>query len=292
MAAAGSLVAVRLTDTLVASKVRPGDTFALTLAAPMIVDGQVLLPAGAPGVGHIVQSSGPGLGGKGAKLVVSADYLAAPGGRVPLQGMQLTGTGKDKSLMADLASLGGWVSMPLSLVGFAVTGGDIEIPAGTTAAAKLSESVALYPIGPAVRQDYAKVDAVFGEPQASRGHTQAPPPPPGMGQVVFFREKSLAGAGQWFNVRENGQALGKLTNGAWFAVPLRPGLHSFTAVSEPEFKDSLTLKVDPGETYYVEGLMTHGVVIGVANLTPSAKARFDALSGRMNADPSPAPIAG
>jgi hypothetical protein len=292
MAAAGSLVAVRLTDTLVASKVKPGDAFALTLAAPMIVGGQVVLPTGTPGVGRVVQSSGPGLGGKGAKLVVSADYLTVQGGRVPLQGMQLTGTGKDKSLMADLASLGGWVSMPLSLVGFAVTGGDIEIPAGTAAAAKLAEPVALYPLRPAARPDYDTVDAVFGEPQTSRGHTPVPPPPPGMGQVVFFREKSLANAGFWFNVRENGQALGKLTNGAWFAVPVRPGTHSFTAVSEPEFKDSLTLKVDAGETYFVEGLMTHGVVMGVADLIPSAKARFDALSGRMNADPNPVTIPG
>jgi hypothetical protein len=193
--------------------------------------------------------------------------------------------------MADLASLGGWVSMPLGFVGFAVPGGDIQIPAGTAAAAKLADPVALYPLGAAAGQDYEQVRAVFGDAPASSGRAP-PPPPPGMGQVVFFREKSLAGAGLWFKVREHGQALGKLTNGAWFVAPLPPGLHSFTAVSEPEFKDSLTLKVDPGETYYVEGLMTHGVVIGVADLRPSDKARFDALSGQLNAAPAPAPAPG
>jgi hypothetical protein len=41
-------VAVRLTDKLVASKVKPDDTFAITLAAPLIVEGQVVLPAGTP----------------------------------------------------------------------------------------------------------------------------------------------------------------------------------------------------------------------------------------------------
>jgi hypothetical protein len=289
-APAGSVVAVRLTDKLVASKVHPDDTFAIALAAPLIVDGQVVLPEGTPGVGRVVQSSGPGFGGKGAKLVVSADYLTVQGGRVPLQGMQLTGAGKDHSLAADLASLGGWVSMPLGFIGFAVTGGDIEIPAGTAAAAKLSKSVSLYPLGAADRHAYEQVRAVFGDPQTSRGHTPVPPPPPGLGQVVFFRQKSMAGAGLWFNVREHGQALGKLDNGAWFAVPMTPGMHSFTAVSEPEFKDTLTLQVDPGETYFVEGLMTHGVVIGVADLTPSDKARFDRLSGQMNADPTPLPV--
>jgi hypothetical protein len=282
LAPAGSLVAVRLTDRIVAGKAQPGDALAIRLAAPLIVDGQVVLPAGTPGLGRVVQSSGPGLGGKGAKLVVSADFLTVQGGRVPLQGMQLTGTGRDHSLAADLASLGGWISMPLGFVGFVVTGGDIEIPAGTAAAAKLAQSVSLRPLRAAGREDYDQVRAVFGDPPVSDGYVKVSPPPPGMGQVVFFRQRSLAGAGLWFNVREHGQALGKLTNGAWFTVRLPPGLHSFTAVSEPEFKDALTLKIDPGETYYVEGLMTHGVAIGVADLTPSDKARFDALTSPRN----------
>jgi hypothetical protein len=96
-----------------------------------------------------------------------------------------------------------------------------------------------------------------------------------MGQVVFFRKKSLLGTGQWFNVREDGKALGKLTNGAWFVQAEPPGSHTFTAKTEPEFKDKLTLKVDAGETYFVEGVLTHGVVIGVPDLTPSDRAAFN-----------------
>ena len=89
-----------------------------------------------------------------------------------------------------------------------------------------------------------------------------PHPPAGKGQVVFFREKSLVGTGQWFNVREEGKALGKLTNGAYFIQITDPGLHNYTASVEPEFKDKLKLEVDPGETYFVEGTLTKGVVIG------------------------------
>jgi hypothetical protein len=128
---------------------------------------------------------------------------------------------------------------------------------------------------------------VFGQAPQSRGWIAVPPPPRGMAQVVFFRARSLAGTGQWFNVRENGQALGKLANGAYFVVVLPPGQHSFSATSEPEFKDHLTLEIDAGETYYVEGLMTHGVVIGVADLTPSDKAHFDAVSGALQAATPP-----
>jgi len=280
-------VSVQLVDAVRTRDARAGDRIALRLAAPVIVDSQMVLPAGTPGVGHVVQASGPGLGGKGAKLVVSADEITVGGGVVPLGGMQLTGTGRDHTTAADLASIGGLFSLPLGFVGFAVTGGDIEIPAGTNAAAKVSRTVDLKPLGPARREDYDRIQAVFGQPEQSRGWVDVPPPPRGMAQVVFFRAKSVAGFGQWFNVREHGQALGKLTNGAYFAVLLPPGQHSFSASSEPEFKDHLNLKLDAGETYYVEGIMTHGVVIGVADLTPSDKARFDAVSGSLQASKPP-----
>jgi hypothetical protein len=283
----GTALAVQLIDAIGTDKAKAGDSFVIRLAAPVIVDGQVVLPAGTAGTGHVVQASGPGLGGKGAKLVVSADSLTVGGGIVPLGSMQLTGTGKDHSTAADLASLGGWISFPLGFVGFAVTGGGIEIPAGTNAAARVAKTVDLRPLGQASRDDYDKVQAIFGQPQQSRGWIDVPPPPRGMAQVVFFRTKSVAGFGQWFNVRENGQALGKLTNGAYFVVLLPPGEHSFSATSEPEFKDHLSLKLDAGETYYVEGLMTHGVVIGVADLTPSDKAHFDAVSGALQAAKPP-----
>jgi hypothetical protein len=262
---------------------KAGDKFAIRLAAPLIVDGQVVVPAGTRGTGHVVQASGPGLGGKGAKLVVAADYLTVKGGTIPLQGLQLTGTGKDETVAADIASLGGWISAPLGLVGFAVTGGQIEIPARTAASAKIAKAVSLKPLGAAGPEDYAEVKAVFGERASSHGWLDIPPPPAGQGQVVFFRIKAPANFGTWFNVRENGEALGKLSNGAYFIARLRPGVHSFTATLEPEFKDKLTLKIDPGETYYVEGTMTHGVVIGVADLNPSDKAHFDANSHDLQA---------
>ena len=288
---AGTEVAVQLVGPVGTQESRQGSTFALRLAAPVIIDGQIALPAGATGLGWVVQSSGPGLGGKGAKLVVSAEYLDSPDGSIPLQGLQLTGIGQDQSLAANAASLGGLIFMPLSLAGFAVQGGDIEIPAGTTAAAKIARSVMLRPVAAATREDYDTARAVFGARQTSRGWITVPPPPPGMGQVVFFRRRSLLGTGQWFNVREEGEALGKLTNGAYFIAPLQPRVHRFTATSEPEFKDQLTLKIDPGETYYVEGVLTKGLVIGVADLTPSDKARFDELSGDLDPAPAPEPYA-
>ena len=133
-------------------------------------------------------------------------------------------------------------------------------------------------------------DAFFDEAAASRSQANAAeavdtgpitiaPPPAGEGQVVFFRKRSIMGTGQWFNVRERGAALGKLTNGAYFVQITDPGPHTYTAVEEPELKDKLKLEVDPGETYFVEGTLTKGVVIGAADLlTPSDRASFDAAA--------------
>jgi hypothetical protein len=280
---AGTEVAVELVDAVGTHDKKAGERFALRLAAPLIVDGEVVIPAGTRGQGHVVQASGPGLGGKGAKLVVAADFLTVKGGTIPLQGLQLTGTGKDETFAADIASLAGWISAPLGLVGFAVTGGQIEIPAGAAASAKVAREVSLKPLGAAAAEDYAEVKAVFGERTSSHGWIEVPPPPPGQGQVVFFRIKAPANFGTWFNVRENGEALGKLGNGAYFIARFNPGVHTFTAKLEPEFKDKLTLKIDPGETYYVEGAMTHGALIGVADLNPSDKAHFDANSHDLEA---------
>jgi hypothetical protein len=277
---AGTEVAVELVYPVGTKAAKSGDLFPIRLAAPVIVDGQVALPVGTQGVGRVVQSSGPGIGGKGGKLVVSAEYLTVPGGAVKLAGMQLTGTGKDRSTTANVLGLGGIAFMPIGIAGIVVTGDNVQIPAGTAAAAKVAETVTLPPFAAATQADFALDWKLLGGQQQSQGWLDIPPPPAGKGQVVFFRRKTMAGI-QWFNVREEGQALGKLTTGTYFILPVEPGLHSFTARSEPELKDHLTLKIDPGETYYVESVMTHGLVLGAAELTPSDKARFDAISGEL-----------
>jgi hypothetical protein len=283
---AGTPVAVELAEALSTETAKSGDLFALRLAAPVIVNGEVALPAGTPGVGKVVQAAKPGMGGKGAKLVVSAEYLTLGGRRLPLQGLKLVGNGEDRSTAANAAGIASIAFAPLAIVGFAIQGGQIQIPAGVAGSAKLADAAQLTPVASATARDYDQVRSLLANADPTRGWLTVAPPPPGMGQVVFFRPKTTMGTGQWFNVREDGDALGKLTNGVYFIAPLRPGEHHFTATTEPEFKDKLTLKIDPGETYYVEGMLTKGVVIGVANLTPSDKARFDAVSGELQ----PAPV--
>jgi hypothetical protein len=278
---AGTVVTVELAQAVDAQTVKPGDAVALRLAIPVTANGQILLPAGTPGVGEVIEAAKPGLGGKAAKLVLAARSLRPPGrARIPLKALQLSSGGQGHQTAATALGLAGIGFAPLGFVGFAIHGGDVIFPAGTRASAKLSAAITLRPLGRAPRAAPGAAPEAAG-PEA----IEISPPPPGEGQVVFFRGKSILGTGQWFNVREDEKPLGRLNNGAYFVTPAAPGLHTYTATTEPEFKDRLTLKIDAGETYFVEGVLTKGVVIGVADLTPSDHAAFDAAKGLKPADP-------
>jgi hypothetical protein len=179
---------------------------------------------------------------------------------------------------------------PLKIVGIVLPGGEVVFRPGTVATAKVASAVTLPPLGRASRTDIAAASSAASDAAALEveGPIAIPPPPHGKGQVVFFRAKSPLGFGQWFNVREAGQVLGKLTNGAYFVHVTSPGVHTYTASLEPELKDHLKLNVDAGETYFVEGALTGGLVIGAADLSPSTRASFNKAADHMKLAGAPA----
>jgi hypothetical protein len=280
---AGTVVEVALSRAITTRRAKTGDSFPLHLAAPLIVNGQIVLRAGTPGVGEVIESARPGLGGKGAKLVLDARYLIVHRRHIVIDGLKLAAAGHDNSTAAQVVGLGGIGFAPLGFVGLAIPGGDVTFPENTKAQASIVANVSLRSLGRASRKAILAAAQTTATPEVSE--IPIPPPPAGEGQVVFFRAKSLMGTGQWFNVREDGKPLGKLVNGAYFVQVATPGLHTYTAVEEPEFKDRLTLKVDPGQTYFVEGALTKALVISAADLKPSTLARFDKVSKTLQPAP-------
>lgn len=103
--------------------------------------------------------------------------------------------------------------------------------------------------------------------------------PADKGQIVFFRPSKFAGAAVKFKVREGEQELGKLGSGDYFIVTVAPGKHSYTVHSEA--KDVLNMEVDAGETYYVQGTISMGFMVGHPNLAPSDKGTFDGMSSKL-----------
>ncbi len=272
---AGTMVKVELVDRVGSAVQKRGATFPIRLAAPLIVDGRIVLRAGSRGVGEVIDSTPPGLGGKPAKMVLAASYLNSRHGRVQLDAMQLARPGQDNSTTSHMLGITGIAFAPLGLAGIVLQGGQVVFEPGTVAIAKVASDIVLPPLARATRRDIAAAASADSGASNAPGPIAVAPPPPGQGQVVFFRAKTLMGSGQWFNVREDGKVLGKLSNGAYFVQVTSPGVHAYTAVLEPELKDKLKLKVDVGETYFVQGTIAGGLVIGAADLQPSDRTAFN-----------------
>lgn len=105
------------------------------------------------------------------------------------------------------------------------------------------------------------------------------PPQDGKGQIVFFRPSKFAGAAVGFKVREGNTELGKLRSGKYFVASVDPGTHEYTVHSESE--DLLTMEVEAGETYYVQGTLTMGVMVGRPNLSPSDESTFNGMADKL-----------
>ncbi|MGH8176334.1 MAG: DUF2846 domain-containing protein [Steroidobacter sp.] len=89
-----------------------------------------------------------------------------------------------------------------------------------------------------------------------------------------MRDKRLA-CGE----REGEQELGKLSSGSYFIAKAPPGPHAYTVHSEA--KDVLNLEVEAGETYYVQGSISMGVMVGRPNMSPADAAAFNAIKGKL-----------
>jgi hypothetical protein len=99
------------------------------------------------------------------------------------------------------------------------------------------------------------------------------------GTVVFFRESKFVGGGMSYKVRENGVEICKLKNGSFCSVQVPVGKHTYDVHSEA--KDVLNMEVESGETYYVIGTLSVGVLAGHPNLSPSTKDVFDGLKAKL-----------
>jgi hypothetical protein len=105
------------------------------------------------------------------------------------------------------------------------------------------------------------------------------PPPEGKGQIVFFRPSKFVGGAIGYKVREGETELGKLSNGSFFVHVAEPGAHAYVVHSEA--KDVLNIEVEAGETYFVVGGVTMGVLAGRPNLSPSDQATFTAIAAKL-----------
>lgn len=121
--------------------------------------------------------------------------------------------------------------------------------------------------------------AVVATPAAPIAGGLIPAAPADKAQIVFFRPSKMMGAALSFKVREGDVELGKLSNGKYFVVLVEPGAHEYVVHSEA--KDVTHMEVEAGETYFVQGSLSMGVLAGRPNLSPSDQAAFEAVSKKL-----------
>ena len=99
-------------------------------------------------------------------------------------------------------------------------------------------------------------------PATTPGYAQSSP---NQGTVIFHRADKFGGKAVRFNIRQNGQSLGQLLAGTQIVRSLDPGTYTFVASSTSlDGIDQLTLTVEAGVTYHIEGKILMGWPVGRA----------------------------
>lgn len=137
-------VDIEILDAVSSKTNKPGDMFRIRLAEPIEIDGKTVVPAGVEGQGEVVHAAKARAAGKPGELILAARYLDWNGARLPLRSFGYgKAAGKDRVDTAFAVAVGAG-----SVFALFVSGGQIEIPVGTRANAKLSAAVALPTLSP------------------------------------------------------------------------------------------------------------------------------------------------
>lgn len=141
-------IEIEILETINSKANRTGQNFSFRLAAPLTVDGRVVLPAGTLGVGEIVHAERARFGGRAGELILAARHLDFQGNRIPLRTLRFGAqAGRDSSGTINNVNLALAATVPaLSLIAFMIAGGEVNVPAGTHASAQIAAETSLAPI--------------------------------------------------------------------------------------------------------------------------------------------------
>jgi hypothetical protein len=127
-----SIVEIEIAEPLNSKTSKIGQFFSIKLSAPIILDGKELIPAGAMGKGEVIHAAKARAMGKAGELTLAARYIEHNGQRIALRSFQFGVSNTGKNNTKEALALG-TVAVPLVLF---VSGGNVDVPAGTAANAK------------------------------------------------------------------------------------------------------------------------------------------------------------
>lgn len=135
---AGTPVQLRLMEEVTTKKkaARVGQRFQLEVAAPLEVNGAVVIPSGTPAWGEVTEVRNKGMWGKSGKLNARLLYLRVNGRQI-----RLTGSFDDKGVTGTAGVVGAIALVPIA--GFFMTGTSATFPKGGEVGAFIDEDVEL-----------------------------------------------------------------------------------------------------------------------------------------------------
>lgn len=135
--AAGTFVDIVILDHLNSKLSHVGDTFRIALDRPILLDGKELVPAGIEGKGEVIHAARARAAGKAGEMILAARTLDWGGRIIKLRAFAFGHSGRSQVTEAFVT---GMIAGP---VGFLISGGEVDVAAGTQAHAKLAEPIAL-----------------------------------------------------------------------------------------------------------------------------------------------------
>jgi hypothetical protein len=132
----GTKVALKTSEELTTKgkKLRVGQHFNMEVAEAVLVNGQVVIPAGATAVGEITEVRNKGMWGKSGHLTAQMLYVSVNGRQI-----RLTGTFDDKGVTGTAGVVGAIALVPVA--GFLMTGTSAKIPMGAPVTGFIGEDV-------------------------------------------------------------------------------------------------------------------------------------------------------
>ncbi|KRA59815.1 hypothetical protein ASD79_09735 [Caulobacter sp. Root655] len=133
---AGTIVELEITQSVGSKISKRGDRFGIRLVEDLRLAGVVILAAGAEGEGEVTHAAPSKMGGGGGELMLAARFLDRDGVRVPLKAFKVGASGRNNSEASLVVAM---VAGPFALF---IHGGEVLIPSGTVANAKLAVDLA------------------------------------------------------------------------------------------------------------------------------------------------------
>lgn len=123
-------------------KLKVGQRFQMETAEAVMIDGNVVIPAGSPATGEITEVRNKGMWGKSGRINGRVLYVRANGRQI-----RMSGSIDDKGKTGTAGVVGAAVLIPVA--GFFMTGTSADIPLGSPVTAFIDEdvSVAVVPAG-------------------------------------------------------------------------------------------------------------------------------------------------